>query len=141
VNDAAAGEGSLIVASSTGGTPAFDTRSCGLGFHPSPMSWYPTDPTVGQVVSFTPLHLNADGWEWRFADGDVMTGMLPGHSFRNEGPAVVTLTVTSGDTTDTFVETIEVSQAKPRRPSGRTSPTPLPEHSAHAQGCAHTISD
>ena len=122
--DAAAESGLLVVASAFGGLPVFDTKYCRFGEAAPALSWQPAEPVVGQLVHFTPLELDADEWEWRFDDGPVMTGMLPIREFRSEGAKVVSLTVTSGSSVETYTRTLEVTQARPRRAGGRISPSP-----------------
>lgn len=122
---ASADHGTVVLAAGTGGVPVFDTESCRFGEPALPLSWSPTAPTAGQVVRFAPLELDAEGWEWVFADSVVMTGMLPGRTFRFEGSTVVSLIVTRGSSTETYTGTIDVTRARPRSTGGRRI-TPIP---------------
>lgn len=122
--DAAADSATVVFATTSGGLPVFDTEFCRFGEPAPPLSWRPREPIAGQPVLFTPLELDADEWEWIFDDGDVMTSMMPTQTFGSEGSRVVSLTVTRGSSSATHTTTFDVTRAKPRRASGRLSPTP-----------------
>jgi len=135
ITNAAADRGSVVLAAGNGGLPVFDTEPCRLGEQPLPMEWSPAEPITGQPVRFpprelepvrfAPLKIEAEGWEWVFSDGVVMTGMLPGRTFRVEGSTTVSLIVTRDLSTETYTGTIDVTRAKPRSTGGRRI-TPSP---------------
>jgi PKD repeat protein len=59
-------------------------------------------------VAFTNLSLYSEAFEWHFGDGETSTEEHPSHSYAQEGPYVVTLTVSNPCGTHIFSQVIEV---------------------------------
>jgi len=60
-------------------------------------SYSPTDPYVGETVSFTDLSSDLDGtiasWLWNFGDGNTSTDQNPTHVYTENGTYTVSLTI------------------------------------------------
>ncbi len=79
--------------------------------HKSPESLFSVDntqPEVGQTVFFNNNSHNGDRFDWDFGDGYISTDRNPTHEFTATGSYEVTLTVSSGGSTDKSSLTIDV---------------------------------
>lgn len=79
--------------------------------HKDPKSSFSADnsePEVGQTVVFTNHSHNGEKYEWDFGDGFVSNDPNPSHIFSSTGSYEVTLTVTSGGSSDVSSLTITV---------------------------------
>jgi PKD repeat protein len=64
-------------------------------------TWSPTNPIVGQPVTFTDTTIPADAvghWTWAFGDGSGSFLHGPSHSYASTGPITVALTVANDHT-------------------------------------------
>ncbi|MCK4579919.1 MAG: PKD domain-containing protein, partial [Dehalococcoidia bacterium] len=76
-------------------------------------SYTPVDPTVNDIVYFTDLSDDPDGWivgwNWTFGDGGVSILQNPTHQYVNGGAYTVTLTVIDNDgASDTISQTVTI---------------------------------
>ncbi|RLF24648.1 MAG: hypothetical protein DRN01_06845, partial [Thermoplasmata archaeon] len=63
--------------------------------------WTPANPTDLDVITFTDLSYDTDGWiinyTWNFGDGNISYEQNPTHQYADNGTYTVTLTVTDND--------------------------------------------
>ncbi len=91
-----------------------------LDGHPTAeFNWNPFTPLEGSVISFNDLSVSSFddivAWSWNFGDGvGTSTVQHPTYSYIEDGPYLVTLTVTDSDgSTDTYSATVTVLNAAP----------------------------
>ena len=99
--------------------------NAGKDLSPS-FTFLPTSPTVGETVTFTGSSNwdNITTWTWNFGDKDIIGTKVQGHTFSSEGQKNVKMTVSAGNATDSFSQTITVkSVATPPVASFSFSPT------------------
>lgn len=99
--------------------------NAGKDLSPS-FTFLPTSPTVGETVTFTGSSNwdNITTWTWNFGDKDIIGTEVQGHTFSSEGQKNVKMTVSAGNATDSFSQTITVkSVATPPVASFSFSPT------------------
>ncbi|MDQ3280147.1 MAG: PKD domain-containing protein [Acidobacteriota bacterium] len=106
-------------------------------------SWSPTEPSVGQMITFTNTSDDLDGdpltWRWSFDDGTTSTQKNPLKAFDTAAPHRVILEVSDGRaaTPSSIESTINVVQKINQFPSANFSYAP----SAPAAGQAITFTD
>ncbi|HEC77005.1 MAG TPA: DUF2341 domain-containing protein [Thermoplasmatales archaeon] len=81
-------------------------------------SWNPLNPTDLDVINFTDLSNDSDGfitnWTWNFGDGAISYEQNPQHQYADDGIYNVTLIVTDDDgATDSITKQINVSNVAP----------------------------
>jgi len=81
-------------------------------------SFYPTNPTAADSISFNDTSTDPDGtiinWTWDFGDGNTSSTQNTTHSYADNGTYLVTLTVMDDDTSyDTITKQISISNIEP----------------------------
>ncbi len=81
-------------------------------------SYLPTSPLEGSPVQFTDASTSFPdtivAWEWDFGDGDIDSGLMPSHTYANDGDYTVILTVEDDDgSTSTTSQTITIEDRGP----------------------------
>jgi PKD repeat protein len=87
--------------------------------------WLPSNPLEGWPVQFTDTSAGAPGsWSWDFGDGSTSTRQHPVHTFAAAGLYPVSLTVSTGETSDTITQLVAVALAEGvvPRPENQVSP-------------------
>ncbi len=71
-------------------------------------------PCVGTSVTFTATPVTGATYEWDFGDGNTATGQVANHTYTSPlNPGSVTLTVTSGSSSASAIQTIVVENCQP----------------------------
>ncbi len=76
--------------------------------NPTPAAGFSYTPN-GLMITFTDTSSGGTAWYWDFGDGTTDTLQNPVHLFPGNGSYTVSLTVTDGDCSDTFTQTIVVA--------------------------------
>lgn len=116
----------LHITNSATGAVVIDESAFNVLTEPEPeppeadFTFSPTDPEVGEEVSFTDTSTNdPDEWEWDFGDNTGDDVRNPEHTYSSAGTYTVELTISNDDGDDTVTHTITVVE------EGAT-PTPTP---------------
>ncbi len=81
-----------------------------------PKAFFSAEPQCNSklTVDFADSSTGAKSWLWDFGDGQTSTAKDVSHTYRSDGTYIVKLTVTNGDCTDSYQDTVRVSNITPK---------------------------
>lgn len=92
----------------------FDSTPEGEPYITSRFCFSPSNPLISETVSFNGSYSSSSStiniYSWTFGDGDSDSGSTTTHAYNSTGNFAVTLSVTSDAGTDSFVQTLTVSE-------------------------------